>query len=217
MNAISKPDYQSIGQPANFRLSYRRIIEQCSLAFFILGNDGRIKHSSDRACRLLDRSSRDVLNRFPADLAHPDDQAMIAMELKGLSRLSASERSIECRFSTPQESHLHVELHASRLADEEGDSVTMIVVTDINEKKKLERSLVETRRKLASRDGFLHSILTSTSSLILTLDRSARITFLNETAIDCLESTPADLVGQSLFELISPDSVPKFARPFWPR
>ncbi len=214
MNAVSKPDYRSTGPGSNLRVSYRRIVEQCELAFFIIGHDGRIKHSSTPAVDLLKCTSRDVLNRFPLGLVHPDDQEIVAFELRKLSNPSSALSSIECRLSRADESFVHVQLQASAIEDEDERPATMLLVTDISEQKKLERSLVETRRKLASRDGFLHSILTSTSSLILTLDRSAHITFLNEPAIDCLESTFAELVGESLFSLIDPDSVAETRRAF---
>lgn len=208
MKAIQNIDYRSSGHSSGLRLSYRRIVEQSELIFFILGHDGRIKHSSSRALHLLECSSRDVLNLLPIDLVHPDDRATLAFEFQDMAAFSAANRSIECRISKTEGDLIHVRIRACTIEDEEERPVIMLLLTDISGQKRTERSLVETRRKLAARDGFLHSILTSTSSLILTLDRAANITFLNETAMDCLGGDPAELIGQSLFSLISPESVP---------
>ncbi|MBT8367438.1 MAG: transporter substrate-binding domain-containing protein [Deltaproteobacteria bacterium] len=69
---------------------------------------------------------------------------------------------------------------------------------EVNERKKLEAALVESR-------ATARGLLDATQESLLLLDREGTILAVNQTAADRLEQEPADLVGTNRFDLLPED------------
>lgn len=106
--------------------------------------DGRIHYASPAAACLLGYRPEELIGRTLADLAHPDDAALVSAAFVSASEGRAA--SAELRLATRQGTHAWGEFRC-RPAGHTGDAMGDIVAVtrDIAERKAHERALIQAR------------------------------------------------------------------------
>ena len=106
--------------------------------------DGRIHYASPASAHLLGYRPEELIDRVFAEMAHPDDAALVANALASASAGRAA--SAELRLAIKQGGYAWAELRcrpAGHSGDEMGDIV--VVTRDIAERKAHERALIQAR------------------------------------------------------------------------
>lgn len=190
-------------------------MEHTGIALILVTRGGQIKYSNRVMRELLEYESADIKNQNLLEFAHPEDRGAGSDDLDRLFSGLADDYTCEQRLLTNSGREIYGRLQASLIPDEGERQVALITITDISAERNLKISLQETRRKLVTQDSFLNKVLASTTSLILTLDQDGLVTYANESAMDCLEKLPEQLIGKSVFDLIAPDSTPRLQAAFF--
>jgi PAS domain S-box-containing protein len=167
---------------------YRSLVELSPDAVLVIFNK-QIVYANDAALRLFGaKSLHDLLGRSPYDLLHPDERAAIKKRhQQALESGTPTSPSMQRRLRLDG-SIIDVETVGAPL-DWEGGTAVQVIMRDITEQRKAERSL--------------HSLIETTQDAVISIDRRARIVMFNAAAERIFGYSKAEVVGEKVNMLMA--------------
>ncbi|WP_135305810.1 PAS domain S-box protein [Haloarcula amylovorans] len=175
------------------KLLKSQIIETSPVGIVIVGSDGTIKFTNDRAVEIYGRS-RDELELFSHDdlrwdLVDTNGHPMPAEELPFNKVMEFGEPifDMEIGLRKPDGQRVWVSVNGSPLAADEDVGSAVFTFTDITDRLRLE--------------GEFEEILARITDAFYALDEEFRFTHVNARAEELLQHSEEELVGESLWDV----------------
>jgi PAS domain S-box-containing protein len=173
-----------------------RLLDEVDAAVVATDLDGHVTHWNDGAQRLYGWSRAETIGRFVMEFIAPQDGETAA----ALGNAAASTRRWEGEYDVRRKdgSIVPSDHRLSPLDDEHGVPIGIIGVSvDISERR---RAAAELR---SARDH-LRAVTDSMGEGLYSVDDAGRLTYMNSAAEGLLGWTAAELLGQTMHEVIHP-------------
>jgi len=167
-------------------------------------SDKKILFVNDHLAKLMGYKAKEVLGKPTQDFYyHPEDRKIVLEKLERDGRLHNQELQIITADGTPAWVLLSIEM--TQLGD---DRVVISGLYDISKRKKAEEALEKER-------NFISTILDTSSTLIIVLDREGRIVRFNKTCEKVTGYSFAELKGKPFWEkLLLPEELQEVKKVF---
>jgi PAS domain S-box-containing protein len=173
---------------------FRSLIDNSSDIITILGDDGIFRFASPSVHRLLGYAPSDLVGRNVFQLIHPDDSPGVA---DGLGRAVAepgTPHSAEFRFRHSDGRWRVLESVGQARRGAAGAMTFVVNSRDVTERRAQERALRGSKERL-------RTLVASAPLILFALDKQGAFTLAEGKGLDVLGLRPAQLVGQSVFEV----------------
>jgi PAS domain S-box-containing protein len=158
------------------------IFEQAPAGLSELDCDGTFLKVNEALCRLLGRTSEELIGTSIADVTHPEDFEQNEAFLLQMAA-TGEPFSIEKRYIRPDGTQVWARSSVSRIVDAGGVPVSLLAATvDINDQKRAEAALRQASEKFAKDAAEREAILSQLDEGVIVTDVSGQITFVNEAA-----------------------------------
>lgn len=135
---------------------FRAIFEKAGNGIAIADCDGRLREINPAFCEMLGYAREELVGGLAFDLVHPDDQPMNLREFQRLRQGEVTALEFEHRYLRKDGKSVWVRKSASLLLDKAGRlEAILALVTDITDRRRMERELLETGRQ---KDEFLATL-----------------------------------------------------------
>ncbi len=200
---------------------FRLMFEQASVGMAFASLEGHLIQVNQRYCDITGYPKEELLNRTVFSITHPDDVAKQEEIFQYLLRNSMQPRPVEKRYIRRDGSLSWVSASTSLIRDAQGMPLHyMAVITDINERKKIEAerdSIIQQEQASrqqaasASRSAAMHvnqleTVLASMVGSVFVYDQKGKLIQTNDSAREllALDAYPnyADLPIEQRFRLI---------------
>ncbi|HEY9617362.1 MAG TPA: PAS domain S-box protein [Microcoleaceae cyanobacterium] len=179
---------------------FRSLIENATDIIVILDQQGVFRYCSPSAYRVLGYTLDDVIGRSALEFVHPADAAVILQVLQAaVQNPGIGQPAIEYRVQHNNGSWCIFEAVATSLLHDPAIRGVVVNCHDITERKQVEEALRAANRQIAN-------ILESITDAFISLDTEWRFTYLNQRAVQVLQRSQAELLGE-IFWLVCPDFV----------
>lgn len=159
---------------------------------FLLDPEGTILRANQCVFTITGYSSDEVIGRNIKEFFTPDSQDTCNRNFPSLRERGSNRADID--FVRKDGSSLNMECSATAVADEHGDFTTFLIIQrDMSERLRVARRLEESERRF-------RAIFNSTYQFIGLLDPEGTILEANQTALDFIGLTNADVVGKPFWE-----------------
>jgi len=159
---------------------------------FVIDLEGRIKQANRYVFERTGYTEKDVTGHSIKEFLTPDSQDACDCNFPGLREHCFNRADIE--FVCNDGSSINMECSATAVPDEHGDFTTfLIILRDISERLRVARRLEESERRF-------RAIFNSTYQFIGLLDPEGTTLETNQTALDFIGLTNADVVGKPFWE-----------------
>jgi len=159
---------------------------------FIVDAEGTILRANQCVFTVTGYSRDEVIGRKINDFITPNTRDKCACNAPGLRELSNNRSDID--FICKDGSIIHMECSVAAVPDERNAYSTFLVIQrDISERLQVARELEESERRF-------HAIFNSTFQFIGLLDPEGIILEANQTALDFIQCSNADVVGKPFWE-----------------
>lgn len=179
---------------------FRSLIENATDIIVILDEQGAFRYCSPSAYRVLGYTLEDVIGRSALEFVHPADASLILQVLQAaMQHPGVGQSAIEYRVQHGSGSWCIFEAVATSLLHDPAIRGVVVNCHDITERKQVEEALRTANRQIAN-------ILESITDAFISLDTEWRFTYLNQRAVQVLQRSQTELLGQ-IFWLVCPDFV----------
>ncbi|MGI9318420.1 MAG: PAS domain-containing protein [bacterium] len=159
---------------------------------FLIDPEGTILRANQIVFTSTGYSSEEVIGRNIKEFFTPDSQDICDCNFPGLRERGFKRADID--FARKDGSIINMECSATAVPDEHGDFTTFLIIQrDITERLRAARRLEESERRF-------RAIFNSTYQFIGLLDPKGTILEANQTALDFIGLTNADVVGKPFWE-----------------
>lgn len=191
--------------PASDAEAYRKVFEEGYFPMAFVGPDYKIRSSNKAFSDLLGYRLDEMPGMAMLELLHPEDQEPERSQLSRIFRGEVSLSKREKRFVRRNGEVIWVHVSSSLTRDEKGrPSFVMTMAENVTQRKRIERSLQDSRRRL-------NDLLENAEYAILSVDRNHTILLLNSRLADILFAVTGVVVenGFNLLDLL-PDEYREF-------
>ncbi|MFH1734444.1 MAG: PAS domain S-box protein, partial [bacterium] len=167
---------------------HRQLIETMNDGMAVQDTEGVWTYANDVFCRMLGYDRDEILGQ-PAD-KFLDGENLKVIEQETEKRKLGDQSAYELVWSRKDGSKIHTTVSPARLTDNDGNFIgSFAVVTDITERKKMERALQEAVK-------FQKRILDTAATAIFTIDNNFNITSVNQAFCANMGYEPDEVVGE---------------------
>ncbi len=162
-----------------------------------LGAEGVVQYLSPSVYNILGYRPEDLMGRTATRLIHPDDMPSVYDGLMGTA-LGNSTIKAEVRFLHAQGHYVWLETSGNGLYDAEGKCTGSVIISrDVTSRKETQERLEESERKY-------RELVEGSNSIVLRMDLSGRIRYINEFARNFFGYTAEELIGKNVVGTIVP-------------
>jgi PAS domain S-box-containing protein len=172
---------------------YRTLIERANDVIFII-QDGIVKMCNPRFPEFWGGSMGEIIGKKISDFVHPDCLPTVIRRYKQRMAGENPPSIYESIFIRKDGSKSFVELNAG-IISYEGKPADLIIVRDINERKRLEKTLRES-------EATAWALINGSTDSVLLIDSQAIILALNETAASRFGKRSDELIGRMSYDLL---------------
>ena len=173
---------------------FRSLIDNASDIVTILGEDGIFRYASPSVQRLLGYAPSDLLERSVFELLHPDDLPAVADALARALGEPGTPHSAEFRFRHRDGSWRVLESVGQARAGQAGAMRFIVNSRDVTERRTQERALRASKERL-------RTVVAGAPLVLFALDQHGVFTLAEGRGLDALGVRPAQLMGQSVFQV----------------
>jgi len=168
---------------------HRRLIETMNDGMAVQNVDGILTYANDVFCQMLGYSRDEILGN-PAD-RFLDDENRKKIDIETKKRMKGEHGSYELAWTRRDGSKIETTVSPARLTDKNGIFTgSFAVITDIAERKKMEKALQEAVK-------FQKRILDTAATAIFTVDNNMNITSVNQAFCGNLGFSPEEVIGEN--------------------
>ena len=162
--------------------------------------EGRWLKVPPTLCELLGYTEEELLGRSFQELTHPDDVDLNWRQRQRLIRGEIKSFDLEKRYLRKDRSIVWVYVNVTLVTDRDGRPVHCLsYIRDITERKQAEEALHESEKRY-------RIVAESASDVIVTIDETSTILFINAAVERVFGYTPKELIGRKLTVLM-PESL----------
>jgi two-component system, cell cycle sensor histidine kinase and response regulator CckA len=173
--------------------TFRALVEQAADGIFIATNEGRFVEVNPSGHRLLGYEPRELVGKTIADVLPLRERTRLTQALVVIG--SGQVMKEAWTFLRKDGSEVEAEVTSQRL----GDGFLLALVRDLDPRRSYET-------KIRHSEAQLRSILLTAPDVIMTVDRSGTIIFINRTAPPL---RPEDVLGSCAFDHVPPEMRPR--------
>ena len=163
---------------------------------------GVFEYVSPSVKTTLGRDADSLLGASMYEDLHPDDVVRARQALDSILR-TASPVKLEVRIRHAAGHYVWLEINANPLIDDEGQVVGAIVGSrNITQRK-------QTQEALAKSEQYAQRLVEHSRDLIMIIGADTKIRYTSPAVERTIGYTPAERIDHSVFELVSPDDLPK--------
>jgi PAS domain S-box-containing protein len=174
---------------------FRATFDQAAVGVAQVAPDASWLRVNQRLCEITGYAEEELLETTFQEITHPDD---LQAELEQARQLLVGEidsYSMEKRYFHKDGSTVWADLTASLVREPSGEPMYfIIVIKDINERKRTEEVLQES-------EEWLRSSLANVPVVLFGLDRDGNFVVSEGKGLETLGFKPGEVVGRSVFEL----------------
>jgi PAS domain S-box-containing protein len=177
---------------------YRNLVNRANDIICVV-QDGIVKMRNARLAELWGGSDQEITGRSFADFIHPD--ALPDIMDKHNRRISGESfpSVYETIFQKKDGSRSVVELNAG-IISYEGRPADLVIVRDINDRKKAEEALIRSERRF-------RTLITAIGDIAWETDAEARFVYVSQQVETTLGYRPDELIGHTPFEFLRHDTI----------
>lgn len=181
------------------RERFRSAFESAGIGMALVARDGRFLAVNRSFCELTRYSEAELLARDFQSMTHPDDLADDLELLRQLLRGDRRSYQLQKRYICADARTVWVTLTVSLVRDATGRPTYFISqVEDITARRQAEVAL-------AASEARYRALVEATDDPIAAVDHDGRFLIVNTAGAALLGMTPADLIGRSFVDLVSPE------------
>ena len=173
---------------------FRSLIENASDIVTIIGEDGIFRYASPSVQRLLGYAPSELLERNVFELLHPEDLPSVADALARALGEPGTPHSAEFRFRHRDGSWRVLESVGQARAGLPGAMKFVVNSRDVTDRQAQERALRANKERL-------RTVVAGAPLVLFALDQQGVFTLAEGRGLDTLGLRPAQLVGQSVFQV----------------
>lgn len=175
---------------------FRRLFEQSNDAMFIYDFESKIVNVNNKACEMMGYAREQLLAMSFLDL-HTEEELSRIREARVVRSATASSLRFESEFKKSDGSAIAVEISSSTVDRKNG--IMQAVVTNITERKGLEKALKESEEKF-------RTFMETASDFMYIADRDGRLNYVNEAMFNALGYTGWEMIGMSIANIMDKDT-----------
>ena len=174
---------------------FRAVFEQAAVGVGTIDIEtDRFLEVNEQYCNLTGRTRKEMLRGSFVEMTHPDDLGANMGLHQKLKKGEISRYNLEKRYIWPDGTIVWGNVHATRIASNNGTSVRLLaVVENITERKIAEENY---RRELS----FSETLINQTSAIIVLFDHEGRMIYLNNATLKMLGYRRAELINKTPWE-----------------
>ncbi len=189
----------TIGELQKREEHFRRLFEQSNDAVFIYDIEGKIVDVNNKACEMLGYS-RDVLLKIPFLDLQTEDEVTASKQAMKMGEEACSIR-FESKFRRGDGTVIDVGISSSCVDLKKG--VMQAIVSNITERKRLEKALKESEEKF-------RSFMETASDLMYITSKDGYFTYVNEAMCSVLGYYREEMIGLHVTEVFAKESIPEY-------
>jgi PAS domain S-box-containing protein len=177
---------------------YRTVVDRANDVICII-QDGIIKMCNHPLTEFGGRSLEDIIGRDVSEFIHPD---ALSEALDRYNRRMAGEKVppvYETQLKRKDGSIFYAEMDASLIVYE-GNAADLVIVRDINERKKAETALRDSEEKY-------RTLVTATGDIVWETDAQAHFVYVSPQVESIIGYKPDELIGHAPFEFLKTDAI----------
>jgi PAS domain S-box-containing protein len=178
---------------------FRRLFEQSNDAVFIYDIEGKIVDVNNEACEMLGYS-RDVLLKIPFLDLQTEDEVTASKQAMKMGEEACSIR-FESKFRRGDGTVIDVGISSSCVDLKRG--VMQAIVSNITERKRLEKALKESEEKF-------RSFMETASDLMYITSKDGYFTYVNEAMCSVLGYYREEMIGLHVTEVFAKESISEY-------
>jgi PAS domain S-box-containing protein len=181
---------------------FRALTENAYDVVYVMDKEGRRFYESPSTERVLGfrPGDRDPLNNF--NYLHPDDQNAGKAAFKKALENPGVPISVELRTRHKDGRWIHMEVVATNLLDVASVRGVVVNCRDISERTKVEEVLRHSEERF-------RNLIESSHDVVNLFDAEGKILYVSPSVERVLGFTPAELAGQTSWEWIHPEDMPR--------
>ena len=175
---------------------YRLVVENAGEAIFV-AQDGMLKFANQNTASMIGYQGKDLSSKPFIDFIHPDDREFVVE--RHLRRLKGEifEETYPFRVVKRDGQMRWVEIQAVLIQWEERPA-TLNFITDITERRRAEKALIESEIKY-------RSLVDTSSSGVAVADETGNLTLVNDRLCQIYGYDKDEVMGRQFFDFIHPD------------
>ncbi len=180
---------------------YRTLVEQASDGIFLANSERRYVDVNPSGCAMLGYSRDEILSMRMEDLTFSDELSVTPFRMDDLraGKTLIVERLLKRKDGSP----IPVEISARMLPNGYLQGITR----DISERKRAEKALAE-------REAYFRALIENSAEGVAIIDAQGMTRYLAPSEERLTGYTPEEIVGQSAFQYIHPQDLPKVLKTF---
>jgi PAS domain S-box-containing protein len=185
--------------------SFRQVLEEAPIGMAVVGLDEKFKQVNTTLCQMVGYSESELTQRTTTDITFEDD---IPQGLQNAQELLTGVRRslVERRYIRKDGEIIWIHRAAWLMRDVDGHPRNfLIMVEDIAERKRAEKALRESKRKLEAAHHANQLIMDNSQDVICTIDEGGRFVSVSAACEQLWGYTSAELVGRAYIDLVCPE------------
>src|SRR2546426_918920 len=175
-------------------MHFRSLIENALDIVTVVGEDGTFQYASPSVERLLGYRPGELLQRNAFQFVHPDDVPVVAEALARAIKDPAAAQMEAFRFRHRNGGWRALEAVGQARVGPDGRAHLIVNSRDVTERNRQDRALRESKERL-------RTVIAGAPLVLFSFDRNGTFTLAEGRGLDALGVRPAQLVGQSVFQL----------------
>jgi PAS domain S-box-containing protein len=182
---------------------FRALIENSSDAVLLMDPDGRILYASPSTARVLGYSPEEITGSNCFDLIHPSDSEKVRQSIAGAIAAPHEALQFELRVRRSAGDWRWLDGTVTDLSDDQAVRGIVWNCRDVTERLAAEQALLESQRRLATRERYLQTVLDSMPDCVKVLGRKGEVLEMNAAGLRMLEADdPEQVLGRCVYPVI---------------
>jgi PAS domain S-box-containing protein len=187
---------QLAGNKSESDKRFRQIFEKAGVGISQVDSESmKFVDVNAKLCSLLGYTEEELLTMTVKDITYPEDWPQEQKLIEDLKEKKISSFRREKRYITKKDKVIHVDITVTNYVDSKTSPKMIAVTLDIGKRKKIERELEFSERRL-------HLITDIQPSLIGQLNKDFHYTFVNQSYEDWFGIPSSEIVGRHIKEII---------------
>jgi PAS domain S-box-containing protein len=183
---------------------HRILLETANEGIVFFDRDGQVRYANARTLEILEYSAQELVGKNSSELIHPE--ALAGHRDRRESTLRGERTQADVRLVTRYGDFRWVLSCCSPMRDSEDQIVgTLMMMTDITNRKQAEEELEQTARDLRASEANARLIVETANEGIVHLDREGRILYANARMLELIGATMDQLRGCYAMESVHPE------------
>jgi PAS domain S-box-containing protein len=172
----------------------RTILYTSNEGFWEIDNKGLITHLNPEMCSILDAEKSEIMGHSIFEFVDKENADIFRSQMK--KREYGEKSSYEITLKRPHNAEVHCLFNATPLFDEAGNKTgAFAMVTDITERKKAEKKLLDTR-------NYLKNVFNSMPSMLISVNAQGVITEWNTAAEEYTGIPAIKAISRKVWEVV---------------